>query len=128
MITKGIIVPAVILLTILSPHSSQIRATSAAAFPHPNFNDYSQRFSSSALDQRLCVSLATTFDFLAHSLSTILHRHLRFYDHPRRYTAVSHDLPRFYEIQNGVQTFEDIDIVFDAPYKPEIGRIVVEEG
>jgi len=31
-------------------------------------------------------------------------------------------------LENGTKSFEDIDIVFEAPPKPEIGRIVVEKS
>ena len=53
--------------------------------------EYSQRFAKEALDQRLCVSLATSFEFLAHGLSHILHRHLKFYNNPSRYAAFRDD-------------------------------------
>lgn len=57
-----------------------------------------------------------------------MHRHLRFYNDPYRYTAIKDDHPRFQELEKGAKTFEDIDIVFDAPPKTEIGGVLVEKS
>lgn len=57
-----------------------------------------------------------------------MHRHLRFYNDPHRYTAIKDDHPRYHELERGAKTFEDIDIVFEAPPETEIGRVVHEKG
>jgi len=95
--------------------------------------EYSQRFTDEALNQRLCVSSATSFKFLAHGLSNILHRYLKFYNNPEKYTAIhdhtkDDDNERFREYskgKDGLKTFDDIDIFFDVPQRAPLGHLEV---
>ena len=74
------------------------------------------------------MSLATTFEFLSYGLSNILNRHLRLYNDPARYTAIRDDYPRYHEKQRGTRTFDDFDIILDAPLNPVIGKLVTEKS
>ena len=53
----------------------------AVAFANP----FDQKFESNVLDQRLCLSVVTGFDYLSHSLSRIMERYIEFYNHPEKF-------------------------------------------
>ena len=59
-------------------------ATSTTSAPKPAFEfpEYKQRFSDNVLDQRLCVSIVTGFDFISYALSLIMERYIKFYNDP----------------------------------------------
>ena len=84
---------------------------------------YSQRFSDIALDQRLCLSMAVGFDFLAHSLSHILDRYLKFYNNPRRYLDKSQTHKRVKDLLKGKKSIEELDlnVHFLNPARVQIG-------
>ena len=89
---------------------------------------YSQRFSNEVLNQRLCVSLATSFDFLASGMSHILHRHLRMYNDPPRFTAIRDHWPRYHEFIHQDWSMGPFDFHFNVPSKPQLGKIAVEKS
>jgi hypothetical protein len=49
------------------------------------FEQYSQRFSSDVMDQRLCLSVQTGFKFVASNLDTIVRKYVEMYNEPEKF-------------------------------------------
>jgi len=77
----------VCILSLCASAAARGAAANATASPSAGggpleFPEYKQRFSDNALDQRLCVSIVTGFDFISYALSLIMERYIRFYNNP----------------------------------------------
>jgi len=90
---------------------------------------YSQRFPDIAMDSRLCIAMVTGFDFLAHGMSTILDRYLKFYNDPHSFEGAKFH-KRINEVKNNNKTLKliGLDLIFDIPDRMHIGKIKYENN
>lgn len=72
--------------------------------------EYSQRFGDFALDQRQCTSLAVGFDFLAHSLSHILDRYIKFYNNPAKYLDKTKNHKRVKDLMSNKTSIAELNL------------------
>lgn len=63
-------------LILLLAMSAYLSSTSGAP------GEFSQRYSDFAMDQRLCVSMITGFEFISFQFSEVMQAYVNFYNHP----------------------------------------------
>ena len=70
--------------------------------------EHSIRFPDKALDQRLCISMVTGFDWIAQQLSTSMDKYLRFYNTPEAYPKKRERSKRRKALDEGKPSCEEL--------------------